>query len=83
MTIDHKNKRPITDSERAAFRRLIEIQGEGAILRAIGLSRMGAYRALAGLPVTAGTRALLREALRTTNSIMDAFQHHGGIWIDA
>jgi hypothetical protein len=63
MHTDSKTTRPATEAERATLRSLIDAEGERAALRAVGLSRMGAYRVLAGLAVTSGTRALLREAL--------------------
>jgi hypothetical protein len=66
MHTDSRTTRPATEAERATLRSLIDAEGEGAALRAVGLSRMGAYRVLAGLAVTSGTRALLREALHRT-----------------
>jgi hypothetical protein len=63
MHTDSRTTRPATEAERATLRSLIDAEGERAALRAVGLSRMGAYRVLAGLAVTSGTRALLREAL--------------------
>ena len=63
MHRDSRTTRPATEAERATLRSLIDAEGERAALRAVGLSRMGAYRVLAGLAVTSGTRALLREAL--------------------
>jgi hypothetical protein len=60
MHTDSRTTRPATEAERATLRSLIDAEGERAALRAVGLSRMGAYRVLAGLAVTSGTRALLR-----------------------
>lgn len=65
MHTDSNATRPATEAERRVLRALIDAEGERSALRTIGLSRMGAYRVLAGLAVTAGTRALLREAIRS------------------
>lgn len=55
---------PVPEPEQNALRALINTHGERAALRKLGLSRMAAYRVLAGLDVLPGTRAILREAFR-------------------
>lgn len=63
MARDYGSNLPLSESEREAFRELINTLGERAALQRAQLSRMGGYRALAGLPVEPGTRALVRQAV--------------------
>lgn len=63
MQIGSTTKAPASMGEREQLRSWMEAEGERAVVAAMSLSRMGIYRILSGLPVTAGTRALLRVAL--------------------
>jgi len=54
---------PLPENERTKLADAVRARGEPAILEAAGLSRNALARALAGLPVYAGTIALVREGL--------------------
>lgn len=54
---------PVSEETRAALREWLDEVGETVVVARVGLSRMGIYRALAGLTVHAGSRALLDRAL--------------------
>lgn len=62
MTTKLSSNLPAPKHHQDALQARVAEVGEVEAARSVGLSRMGLYRALAGLPVTAGTRALLREA---------------------
>ncbi len=68
MQTGSTTKSPASESEQQWIRAWLEAEGERAVVATVGLSRMGIYRILSGLPVTAGTRALLREAIRRGES---------------
>jgi hypothetical protein len=54
---------PLPENERSRLADAIKQRGELAVLEAAGLSRSALARALAGLPVYAGTLALVRQGL--------------------
>ncbi len=53
---------PASPEHRLALMELFDQFGEVEALRRVGLSRLAGYRTLGGLPVLAGTRALLSAA---------------------
>ncbi len=63
---DHLNtsSRPIGEADRERLRALVQSLGERSLLERAQFSRATLYRSLAGLPLYAGTHALLRDLLR-------------------
>jgi hypothetical protein len=53
------------------LRHLLAQEGEAALIRRIGISRQTLYRALAGLPIRAGSHALIERVIRQT-LVLDA-----------
>lgn len=60
--------KPLDTDDLDAFRHLFAELGELQALDACRLSKVGAYRALAGLPVRAGTAVLIRDAIRAARA---------------
>jgi hypothetical protein len=54
---------PLGTRDRAQLRRLVGLLGESESARKIGIHRQSLARVLAGLPVYAGTRALIAQNL--------------------
>ena len=59
---------PLSDTELQALRGFVRTAGEQAAAEATGVSRSALTRALAGLAVRRGTRALLMTALSPTSN---------------
>jgi hypothetical protein len=59
-----KGRAELEASEVAALVAWMRVSGDVEVLEATNLSRQGLFRAAAGLPVQAGTRSLVRAALR-------------------
>jgi hypothetical protein len=59
--------KPLADTEREQLRAIVERDGErGALLR-VRISRSALHRALAGLPVSEGTHAIVQRDLQTAS----------------
>ena len=56
---------PVTQAEAVALRVECERDGDDAVAKRIGISRMGIARVIARLPVSRGNRALVRVYLES------------------
>lgn len=63
------NTKPLNEGDREQLRTIVERDGERAALLRIRISRSALHRALAGLPVSEGTHAIVQRDLRTSSSI--------------
>ncbi len=54
---------PLPANDRKQLAAIVERDGEAVVLKRLGCNRQTLYRAMAGLPVYAGTAALIREQI--------------------
>ncbi len=60
--------KPLSENECQQLWALVDREGEAAVLARVRVSRSALYRALAGLPVSEGTRAIVERDLGTPRS---------------
>lgn len=63
VTKNSAGRAALDETEHQALSALIATHGEGAVIHQTRLSRTSFYRALARLPVTEGTRELIRATI--------------------
>ncbi len=68
----HRVTKPLDAASRARLFALVQDRNELAVMKEIGISRTAMMRALAGLPIYAGTRIAIGVLLASLESEQDA-----------